>query len=183
MYGIIGGIVVDKLNLIVKKDLWLAAEPEPKFKILEWTTIKPKYDNGHIKQNTVLIFSHMFKDALNFIMIPSGVQYEKWYAEFLSQEIESLTNEGTLEIIKINEIVEASIVPGFPELTQGPILIRPSRLFEFSNEAILPRDLYIVMGQRENTQSKGELIPGEKISLRQLLDVYSTALGEKIISK
>lgn len=175
--------MVDKLNLIVKKDLWLAKEIDPEYKILGWTTIKPKFDNGHIKQDTVLIFSHMYKDALNFVMISPGVQYEEWYTEFLPKEIESLTNEGALEIIKINEIGEADIAPGFPELTQGLILIRPSRLFEFTNEAILPNNLYIVMGQRENMRSKGQLVAGEKISLRQLLDVYSTALGEQRISK
>lgn len=81
-------------------------------------------------------------------MIPPGSQYEAWPAEFLQKEIESLTNEGILELIKMNEIVEADIVPGFPELTQGPILIRESILFEFNKEAILPKDLYIVMGAK-----------------------------------
>jgi len=174
--------MTDKLNFIVKKDIWLAAEEEP-FKVLEWTTIKPKSDNGHIKKETALIFSHMFKDALNFVMIPPGVLYEKWTAEFLQKELESLTNDGALEIIKMNEIVEVSIVPGFPELTQGPILIRDSRLFEFNKEALLPRDLYIVMGSRENQRSQGEFIPGEKISLRHIIDIYSDAVGKKLISK
>ncbi len=175
--------MTDKLNFLVKQDIWLAKEIDPEYKILGWTTTKPTFDYGHIKKDTALVFSHMYKDALNFVAISPGVQYEEWYAEFLPQEIESLTNEGAIEIIKINEIVEADIAPGFPELTQGLILIRPSRLFEFTNEAILPNNLYIVMGQRENMQSKGKLIAGEKISLRQLLDVYSTALGEQIISK
>lgn len=174
--------MTDKLNFLVKKDLWLSAEEEP-FKIIGWTTMKPKFDNGHIKKETALIFSHMFKYALNFVMIPPGVQYEKWTAEFSQEELESLTNDGSLEIIKMNEIVEASIVPGFPELTQGPILIRDSKLFEFNKEAILPRDLYIVMGSRENHQSQGEITTGEKISLRHIIDVYSTAVGKKIISK
>lgn len=174
--------MVDKLNFLVKQDIWLAAEEEP-FKILGWTTTKPKFDNGHIKKDTALIFSHMYKDALNFVMIPPGSQYDKWTAEFLQKELESLTNDGTLEIIIMNEIVEATIVPGFPELTQGPILIRESRLFEFTNKAILPRDLYIVMGTRENHQSQGELTTGEKISLIHILDVYSNAVGQKLISK
>jgi hypothetical protein len=174
--------MTDRLNFLIKKDLWLATEEEP-FKVLGWTTIKPKFDNGYIKKNTVLIFSHMFEDAINFVMIPAGLQYMKWFAEFLQKEIESLTNEGTLELIKINEIVEAAIAPGFPELTQGPILIRESTLFEFTKEAILPKDLYIVMGPRENRQSQGNIVTGEKISLRHLLDVYSTAVGQNLISK
>lgn len=171
-----------KLNFLVKEDLWLATEEEP-FKILEWTTTKPKFDNGHIKKNTALIFSHMYKDALNFVMVPTGSQYEKWTAEFFQKEIESLINEGTLELIKMNEIIEATIVPGFPELTQGPILIRESTLFEFNKEAILPKDLYIVMGPRENKQSQGDITTGEKISLIHILDVYSTAIGQKLILK
>ena len=174
--------MTNELNFIVKKDIWLATEEKP-FKIIGWTSIKPKSDNGHIKKETALIFSHMFKDDLNFVMIPPGMPYDKWTAEFSQKELEYLSNDGSLEIIKMNEIVEASIVPGFPELTQGPILIRESRLFEFSKEAILPRDLYIVMGTRQNQQSQGEFIPGEKISLRHILDVYSDAVGKKLISK
>lgn len=174
--------MTDKLNFLVKKDLWLAIEEEP-FKMLGWTAIKPKSDNGHIKQNTALIFNHMHEDALNFVMISPGVQYEEWYAEFLQKEIEYLTNEGILELIYMEEITEAAIVPGFPELTQGAILARISASFEFDKDAILPRDLYIVMGQRENMQSQGELIPGEKVSLRHILDVYTTAVGRKSISK
>jgi len=174
--------MTDKLNFLVKKDLWLATEEEP-FKIIGWTAIKPRSDNGRIETNTVLIFNHMHEDALNFIMISPGVQYEKWYAEFLQKEIEYLTNEGILELIKMKEITEAAIVPGFPELTKGPILIRDSTLFEFNKEAILTRGLYIVMGQRENIQSQGELVPGEKVSLRHILDVYTTAVGRKLISK
>lgn len=177
--------MTDKLNFIVKKDIWLVTEEEP-FKIIGWSSIKPKSDNGHIKKETALIFSHMFKDALNFVMIPPGMQYDKWTAEFFQKELESLTNDGALEIIKMNEIVEASIVPGCsecPELTQGLILIRDSRLFEFNKEALLPRDLYIVMGSRENQRSHGEFVPGEKISLRHIIDVYSDAVGKKLISK
>jgi hypothetical protein len=116
-------------------------------------------------------------------MIPPGSQYEKWTAEFFQKEIETLTDEGALELIKMNEVTEATVTPGFPELTQGILIIRESGLFEFSKEAILPRDLYIVMGQRENQQSQGEIITGEKISLRHLLDVYSTAVGQKLILK
>ena len=159
--------MTDKLNFIVKKDIWLATEEEP-FKIIGWTSIKPKSDNGRIKKETALIFSHMFKDALNFVMIPPGMPYDKWTAEFFQKELELLTNDGALEIVKMNEIVEASIVPGFPESTQV-ILIRDSSLFEFNKEALLPKDLYIVMGSRENQQSLGEFIPGEKISLRHIL--------------
>lgn len=175
--------MTDKLNFLVKQDIWLAKEIDPEYKILGWTTTKPKFDNGHIKKDTALIFSHMYQDALNFVMIPPGSQYDKWTSEFFQKEIESLTNNGVLELIKMNEIVEAAIVPGFPELTQGPILIRESRLFEFSKEAVLPRDLYIVMGKRENHQSQGEITTGEKISLRHIIDVYSTAIGQKLISK
>jgi hypothetical protein len=172
-----------KLNFLVKEDLWLAAEEEP-FKILGWTTTKPKFDNGNINKNIALIFSHMSNDNLNFVMAPTGSHYEKWTAEFSQEEIESLTNEGVLELIKMNEIVETDIVSESPELTQGqPILIRESRLFEFNKEAILPKDLYIVMGLRENRQSQGEIITGEKISLRHILDIYSTAIGQKLILK
>ncbi len=173
--------MTDKLNFIVKKDLWLAKEEKP-FKIIGWTSIKPKSDNGYIKKETALIFSHMFKDALNFVMIPPGMPHDKWTAEFLQKELESLTNDGVLEIIKMNEIVEVSIVPGFPESIQA-ILIRDSRLFEFNKDALLPKDLYIVMGLRESQQSQGEFVPGEKISLRHIIDVYSDAVGKKLISK
>ncbi len=173
--------MTNELNFIVKKDIWLAMEEEP-FKIIGWTSIKPKSDNGYIKKETALIFSHMFKDALNFVMIPPGMPYDKWTAEFLQKELESLTNDGSLEIIKMNEIVEVSIVPGFPESIQ-PILIRDSTLFEFNKEALLPKDLYIVMGSRENQQSQGKFVPGEKISLRHILDIYSDAVGKKLISK
>lgn len=175
--------MTDKLNFLVKEDLWLAIDREPEFKILGWTSKKPEADNGHIKKNTALIFSHMYKDALNFLMILPGNIYEKWYAEFFQKEIESLSNEGKLEFIEMNEIVEATIAPGFPELTQGPILVRESRLFEYSKKAILPRDLDIIMGQRENMRSKGNIIAGEKISLMHIIDVYSDAVGRNIIKK
>lgn len=175
--------MTDKLNFLVKKDLWLAIEQEPKFKILGWTIIKPKFDNGHIKKNTALIFSHTFKDALNFVMIPPGSGYNEWTAEFDQKEIESLNNEGTLDLIKMNEIAEIDIVSESPEGDQGPILIRESNLLEFNKEAILPRDLYIVMGPKENRLSRGNIATGEKISLGDLLYLYSTTVGQNLILK
>lgn len=175
--------MTDKLNFLVKKDLWLAAEPEPKFKILGWVTIKPKFDNGYIKKNTALIFSHFYQDALNFAMILPGSQHEKWHAEFFQKEIESLTNEGALDLIDINDIDEATMAPGLSESSQRLILIKESGLFEFNKEAIIAKDLYIVMGKRENRQSQGNIVTGEKISLNHLLDVYSTAVGQELILK
>ncbi len=175
--------MVDKLNFLVKKDLWLAVEEEPKFEILGWTTIKPKFDNGYIKKNTALIFHHMYKDDLNFLMILPGNIYEEWTAEFMQKEIENLTEEGVLELIEMNEVVEIIISPGFPELTQGPILLRDQEDLVFNKQAILPRDLNIIMGKRENHQSEGKIITGEKISLRHLLDTYSIAVGKNLVSK
>lgn len=171
----------DKPELIlgVEKPIWLAITGR-------WTIIKPKYDNGFIDKGSVLIFSNIYstpseEDTLNFIIIKPGPEYEPITAEFFQKEIDSLTIEGTLTLLTLENIEEVSII-------MGEIFIKyfdyiAGKYLSFDAKVFSPKDLYIIMGPEESKLSNYRIKVGEKISLKRLLQIYSTAVGQNLVLK
>jgi len=178
----------DKPELIlgVEKPIWLAVEKEPTFKILEWTTTKPKYDNGFIDKGAVLVFSHIYSspegEGLNFIEIHPGQVYEKSrMPEFNQIEIDSLTKEGTLTLLRLEDIEEISIMMGEVFIKYFDYIA--GKQLSFDAKVFSPKDLYIIMGPEESELSNYRINVGEKISLKRLLQIYSTAVGQNLVLK
>jgi hypothetical protein len=174
-----------ELILWVEKPIWLAVEKEPVFKILEWTTIKPKYDNGFIDKGSILIFSYLYSspegEGLNFIEIRPGQEYESRLPEFNQAEIDSLTKEGTLTLLRLEDIEEISIMMGEVFIKYFDYIA--GKQLSFDTKVFSPKDLYIIMGPEEFKLSHNRIKVGEKISLKRLLQIYSTAVGQNLVLK
>lgn len=168
----------DKTKLIfrVEKPIWLASTGPEKFEIIGWTSKKPTYDNGYIEKNTVLVFSHLYEDALNFMMLRSEDKFKIGTAEFFEKELDSLTKEKTLTLLDSKDVDEISIV-------LGGIYIRHIEDESFESPIILPKDIYVVMGNRDAVRSQRKIKTGEKISLRHILDIYDDVVGRDLIPK
>lgn len=164
----------DKTKLIfrVEKPIWLATTE--KSQIIGWTTIKPTFDNGYIGKNNILIFSHLYKNALNFIILSPNEITTNLTPEFLESELDNLTKQGALKLLDTEEIDQISIV-------FGGIYIKTKDIFE--SPVLLPKDLYVLMARRESMRSAGKIKIGEKISLRHILDVYAEGIGQNLILK
>ena len=174
-----------ELILGVEKPIWLAVEKEPTFKVLGWTTTKPKYDNGFIDKGSVLIFSYIYSspegEGLNFIEIRTGQEYESHLPEFNQAEIDSLTKEGTLTLLILEDIEEISIMMGEVFIKYFDYIT--GRQLSFDAKVFSPKDLYIIMGPEESKLSDYRINVGEKISLKRLLEIYSTAVGQNLVLK
>ena len=174
-----------ELILGVEKPIWLAAEKEPTFKVLGWTTTKPKYDNGFIDKGSILIFSYIYSssegDGLNFIEIRPGQVYESHKPEFNQSEIDSLTKEGTLTLLRLEDIEEISIMMGGVFIKYFDYIAE--KQLSFDAKVFSPKDLYIIMGPEESRLSDYRINVGEKISLKRLLQIYSTAVGQNLVLK
>ena len=173
----------DKIKLIIKvvKPIWFKTSDREKYQIWEWTTIKPSKDVGHIDKDSVLIFNRIspYKvenlQPLEFLVVVTG-PVDGSTADFFEKEIDSLTKEGALVLMGTHDIDEATI-------TLDEICIKYPKDPSFDSPVLLPRDLYIVMTPRESGISAGKIIAGEKVSLKRLIDVYSTAIGKGLIGK
>lgn len=173
------------LILGVEKKLWLATNTTPgekPFEILKWTTTKPEHDNGYIEKGGVLVFNRLSpyrikeRQPLEFMIIRPGTVPGDYPVDFFEEEIDSLTKEGALELLSIEDIDEVSII-------LGKVLIKYPMRLSFDTKVISPGDLYIIFGPKEMNQSKGKITSGEKISLQHLIDVFSTAVGFNLIGK
>jgi len=175
-----------ELILGVEKPIWLAIEEEPSFKIIGWTTTKPKYDNGFIDKGSVLIFNYIYSstegdDGLNFIEIRPGQVYESHMPEFYQAEIDSLTKESALTLLRLEDIEEISIMMGEVFIKYFDYIT--GRQLSFDAKVFSPKDLYIIMGPEESELSNYRIKVGEKISLKRLLQIYSTAVGQNLVLK
>lgn len=179
------------LILGVEKTIWLVATgplEESSSEIIGWTTKEPKYNNGHIDRGSVLLFVGISpeKDTrehqpLEFMIIHVGPVPGEYPADFLEEEIDYLTKEGAFTLLDLENIDEMSI-------GLGKIFIKypgyiAERNLSFDAKVLSPRDLYIIMGPEEMIRSNAKIATGEKISLEHLLEVYSTAVGQNLISK
>lgn len=177
-----------ELILGVEKPIWLAItrpNDEPESKIMGWTTVEPKYDNGFINKGSALIFNHIYstpdeEDTLNFIIIKPGPEYETVTAEFLQKEIDSLTKEGTFNLSRLEDIEEISIIMGEVFIKYFDYI---ARHLSFDAKVFSPKNLYIIMGPEESNLSNYRINAGEKISLKRLLQIYSTAVGQNLVLK
>ncbi len=173
-----------ELILRVENPIWLAMTgplEKPESKNIGWTTTKPKYDNGFIDKGTVLVFSHIYstpgeEEGLNFIMMQPGPEYDVYTAEFFQKEIDSLTKEGVFTLLRLENIDEISII-------LGEVFIRYPKHLSFDAQVFSPRELYIIMGPEESKLSNYRIKVGEKMSLKRLLEIYSTALGQNLVLK
>lgn len=174
-----------ELILGVEKPIWLAVEKEPTFKVLGWTTTQPKYDNGFIDRGSILIFSHIYSspegEGLNFIEIRPGHVYESRTPEFDQREIDSLTKEGVLTLLRLEDIEEISIMMGEVFIKYFDYIT--GRQLSFDAKVLSPKDLYIIMGPEESKLSNYRIKVGEKISLKRLIQIYSTAVGQNLVLK
>ena len=174
-----------QLILGVEKPIWLAVEKEPTFKILEWTTTKPKYDNGFIDKGSILIFNYIYRspegEGLNFIEIRPGQVSESHFPEFNQTEIDSLTKEDALTLLRLEDIEEISIIMGEVFIKYFDYIA--GRQLSFDAKVFSPKDLYIIMGPEEFKLSHNRINVGEKISLKRLLQIYSTAVGQNLVLK
>lgn len=184
-------IDMQPLILGLEKPIYLSATgpiEDSTSEILGWTTTKPPYDNGSIDRGSVLLFSNISHEKddkghrpLEFIIIHVGPVPGEYPADFLEEEIESLTKEGALILLDLEDIDEMSIALGkvftkYPNHTAGKEL-------SFDATISVPRDLYIIMGPEEMRKSNAKIVTGEKVSLKHILDVYLTAVGQNLISK
>jgi hypothetical protein len=95
----------NKLAFLVSKDIWLATtrpSDEHKGNIIGWIETKPQYDNGYIEKGYILVFDHIFENALNFKMIKDGEEKGNT-AEFLESELKNLTKSGALTLLEIDD--------------------------------------------------------------------------------
>lgn len=178
-----------ELILGVEKHIWLATTgplSEPRSEIIGWTTEKPKYDKGFINKGSVLIFTNISPkintrgyQPLEFMVINTGSIPGYFPADFLDKEIDSLTKEGTLKLLELENIQEMSIALGNALIKYFDYI--PGISLSFDAKVLSPRDLYIVMGPDEMKLSKGKITTGEKISLRHILEIFSIAVGEDLI--
>jgi hypothetical protein len=175
----------------VEKPIWLATTgplEDSDSEIIGWTTKEPKHKNGHIDKGSVLLFANISpekdireKQPLEFIIIHVGQVQGEYPADFLEEEIDSLTKEGVLTLLDLENIDETSIGLGrvftkYQSYISGRNLSFDARVFS-------PRDIYIIMGPEEMRRSNAKIATGEKISLEHLLEVYSIAVGQNWISK
>jgi len=176
------------LILKVEKPIWLATTgPLDKSgtEIIGWTSIKPPYDNGSIGEGAILTFIELFpeKDVtgsqpLEFMITHIGPVPGEYPADLYEEEINRLIQDGALKLLEIENVDEISIVTGnvFIKYSKHPYLL-------FDTKVISPRDLYIIMGPDEMMRSNAKITTGEKISLKHILDIYSTAIGQNLMSK
>lgn len=184
-------ITSQQLILGVERPIWLATTgplEETNSEIIGWTAKEPEYNNGYIDKGSVLLFANISSEKdtrrqppLEFIIIHAGPVPGEYPADFLEEEIDSLTKEGVFTLLRLENIDEVSIC-------LGQILIKyqnyiAERNLSFDARTFSPRDMYIVMGPEEMRRSNGKIATGEKMSLEYLLEVYSVAVGQNLISK
>lgn len=172
--------------LRVDKKLWLTAiETIDTQKIFGWTTIEPSTYIGHIEKDSTLIFTRLSpyiiasKQPLEFMAIGIGPVQSEYPVELFEDEIDILTKEGALKLLETEDIDEMTIT-----LTGlGEAFVKYPKTRSFDSPVLLLRDLYIVMGSREENISGKEIPIGEKVSLRHILDIYSKVVRDKLILK
>lgn len=115
------------------------------------------------------------RKPLEFLVVIPG-PVDGYTADFFEEEIDSLTKEGALVLMGAEDIDEAT-------MTLDNICIKYPKDPSFDSPVLLPRDLYIAITKRESDISVGNIVAGEKISLKLLIDVYCTAVGKGLILK
>lgn len=137
----------DKTRLIlgVEKPIWLATtgpREKSETEIIGWTATKPVYDNGFIDKGSALVFIELSsqkdakgRHALEFMIIYIGPVPGEYPADFYEEEIDSLTKEGALALLRTEDIDEMSIVI-------GDVFVKYPRRSSFDAQVFSPRDIY-----------------------------------------
>ncbi len=148
---------------------------------------KPNYDNGFIDKGSVLIFSYLYPspegEGLNFIEIHpgNGQGHESHFPEFNQEEIDFLIKEKALTLLELKDVEEISIIMEDVFIKHFDYI--KGRQLSFDTRVFSPKDLYIIMGPEEFKLSHNRIKVGEKISLKRLLQIYSTAVGQNLVLK
>ncbi len=159
-----------ELSFRVNKFLWRESEKNdlpPK-----WTSIKPKNYISTMEKGTIFLFSGIYKeegqDIIHFLAIYPGASSIIDEVELTLKELGSLVESDLLSFKDVKDVKEISI-------TSSGTLIQDPAGWTFNHPIYLPNEIYIVMGKKEYKNSGGKLGVGQKISLSDLLSVYSTS--------
>lgn len=172
-----------ELTFIVFENLW--RESDERGEPIKWVSKMPSHYISFMKKGTVLLFSGIYRDEIykegvqdiiHFIVVSPGPESIIDEVELTIKELESLTESKLLRFTDIKDVKEISITP-------SGTLIQDPKGWTFNHPVYLPREIYIVMGIQEYKDSDGKLGVGEKISLRHLLSVYSSAIKQGLILK
>lgn len=167
-----------ELSFIVNKDLW--RESDERGMPIRWISIVPSRYISYMEKGTVFLFSGIYReegqDIIHFIAVSPGPDSIIDDVELTIKELESLTESKLLRFADIKDVKEISITPS------GTLIQDPAG-WTFNHPVYLPNEIYIVMGRQEYRDSGGKLGIGQKMSLRHLLSVYSTAIKQGLILK
>lgn len=163
-----------ELSFIVNKDLWRESDEEGM--PIRWTSTIPYHYISTMEKGTIFLFSGIYKeegqDIIHFIAISPGPDSIIDEVELTIKELESLTESKLLKFTDIKDVKEISITPS------GTLVQDPAG-WTFNHPVYLPNEIYIVMGTQEYKNSGGKLGVGKKISLSEILSIYSTTIGKK----
>ena len=163
-----------ELTFIVNKDLW--RESDEGGMPIRWISTRPKNYISTMEKGTVFLFSGIYKeegqDIIHFIAVSPGSDSIIDEVELTIKELQSLTESKLLKFTDIKDVKEISITPS------GTLIQDPAG-WTFNHPVYLPNEIYIVMGKQEYKDSGGKLGVGNKISLRHLLSVYSSAIRQE----
>ena len=163
-----------ELSFRVNENLW--RESDEKSFPIRWTSIKPDRYISTMEEGTVLLFSGIYReegqDIVHFLAIPPGPGSIIDEVELTVKELGSLTESRILTFTNIKYVQEISI-------TSSGTLIKDPETWTYNHPVYLPNEIYIVMGINEYKNSGGKLGVGKKISLSEILSIYSTTIGKR----
>lgn len=165
-----------ELSFIVFENLW--RESDEKGMPIRWVSKMPGRYISYMEKGTVFLFSGIYReenqDIIHFIAVSPGPDSIIDEVELTIKELEFLTESKLLRFTDIKDVKEVSITPS------GTLIQDPAG-WTFNHPVYLPNEIYIVMGTQEYRDSGGKLGVGKKISLRNLLSVYSIAMRQGLI--
>jgi hypothetical protein len=160
-----------ELSFIVFENLW--RESDEKGIHIRWTSKMPSHYISFMEKGTVFLFSGIYReegqDIIHFIAVSPGSESIIDEVELTIKELESLTESKLLRFTEIKDVKEVSITPS------GTLIQDPAG-WTFNHPIYIPNEIYIVMGIQEYKDSGGKLGVGKKISLRNLLSLYSNVI-------
>lgn len=170
--------VGSELSFRVNERLW--RESDEHDMPIRWVPTKPNRYISYMEEGTVFLFSGMYReegrDIIHFIAVYPGSDSIIDEVELTIEELESLTKSDLLTFTNIKDVKEVSITP-------AGTLIQDPETWTFNHPVYLPNEVYIVMGKQEYRNSGGKLGVGQKIPLRIILSIYSSAIKQGLILK
>ncbi len=164
------GDVGKKLILRVEKPIWIDLD-DPEH---PWTTT-PQRDKsfGFVEEGSVLIYQRTTSDeageaVIEFVAIKPGVS-NRYSRGFSQEDIQSFVEKGIFTLLNVESVGSISIV-------RGNIFIEDSDKRSYSR-VFLPIDIDIISTEKEYVASSHNLLVGERIHLKDILDQYLTYIS------